>query len=443
MPTKHRTNLLAPSQTSKNLFLLFLVFFIGFSLQAILNLSVSNFISELDKKLTNADVQNLIGQDIVLDIHKIESNFFQMAAFPNQHLRRILIENIHRNQTGIQKYIQLLNQGGDYNHHYNLNLPNTPELKDVFNYMPDERDRYHFIQAEITPTFDMINQQLIQIESLLREIDRYKQEDSANIGNIITEYKLTIKQLAPTFQRLKENANQIFYRSKLDHQTLKAYVQKQKTLYYFIQSILTGLVILLGAVGFWRLSKNITQTTQQIQINQDYTQDILDSQSNIIVVNDGGKKIIDVSGGFFSFFADYPTLEDFANDYACICDLFVKEPGFIYKFEDKNWVQYLLENQHIAHKVKLAYRGKITTFQISANESKKYGRFIISMFDISENEKINTALQEEKNNALSATKAKGEFLANMSHEIRTPLNAILGFISLLKDKEHDPESKNI
>ncbi len=41
--------------------------------------------------------------------------------------------------------------------------------------------------------------------------------------------------------------------------------------------------------------------------------------------------------------------------------------------------------------------------------------------------------------AAQASKSKSEFLANMSHEIRTPLNAILGFIDLLREKEHDKE----
>ena len=41
-----------------------------------------------------------------------------------------------------------------------------------------------------------------------------------------------------------------------------------------------------------------------------------------------------------------------------------------------------------------------------------------------------------------ASKAKSEFLANMSHEIRTPLNAILGFIDLLREKEHDKNKLN-
>jgi PAS domain S-box-containing protein len=61
--------------------------------------------------------------------------------------------------------------------------------------------------------------------------------------------------------------------------------------------------------------------------------------------------------------------------------------------------------------------------------------FIALQLDISEQKAQALALQEAKEAAERANKAKSDFLSNISHEIRTPLNAIVSLVELLQEEE--------
>ena len=95
----------------------------------------------------------------------------------------------------------------------------------------------------------------------------------------------------------------------------------------------------------------------------------------------------------------------------------------------------------------LALRGRVISFQAAARGGAG-GEATVLLLDVTDLQRAldqlkdaNALLQQARDAAMDATRAKSAFLATMSHELRTPLNAILGYTELiLEEHAADEES---
>lgn len=128
--------------------------------------------------------------------------------------------------------------------------------------------------------------------------------------------------------------------------------------------------------------------------NTAYINNILNTQTSIIITKNVHEEITNTNNIFFQYFHMFKDLDDFKRHHSTITDFFVEEKGFIYKFNDKSWIDEILNDSKSTHRVKLDIYGSIYFFTIDLVKSKQYGHTLITLTDITNLENQKALLEQ-------------------------------------------------
>ncbi len=186
--------------------------------------------------------------------------------------------------------------------------------------------------------------------------------------------------------------------------------------------------------------------------NQQYLRKVLDSQSNIIVIN-SAEHLIDANKAFFTFFSQYKSIDGFKKEHECICELFkhVDRPGFLTAtMEGRSWIEILQSEQETLHKAMIRRKQEEHIFAVQLESillnTGKHN--IVTLTDITELENYQRTLEQKVKEELEKRRQKeaqilqqtktvqmGEMITNITHHWRQPLNIIGLKVQELRDAQ--------
>ena len=295
-PAKRKTQGVAPWR----IYMLLGVTLAGFVAIVLLDVVFSQLIGRLNERLDNERSRVFIGELISQDLSRLNAGVYQMATTTGQRGQDRIFAQITETVGELQTALQVLKDGGEFVRKTRINIEDQSVMIRTYRYQRPEGEGYALESIDLPPKLNQFMSKVTALAEMLPVRDRLRMDkrNTDEYVEIIAQIKRELQTFPPVLIRMRENANRLFYESRLRLKEITTELEKRQATYQDTQLALTVLVIALVLVfGFWVL-RNVAQSNRRLQdlardlefqkfaVDQHAIVSTTDIDGNIVYAND-------------------------------------------------------------------------------------------------------------------------------------------------------------
>jgi signal transduction histidine kinase/CheY-like chemotaxis protein len=242
------------------------VFFAGLLLVVGLKAFFSHLQDEIGARSANERARLDIGEEIVGGILEIEKDFYRMTTLSGDTAQARGEEEILRHVRKLKHDLQVLKKGGTVRREIELNIEGRDSMIREVRYRAPATGSIVMELIEIEPLLDQTEAKVAELRALLgRRTALRERGDSAGFFRLEQELALHLKHLPPYFQRLKENANRLFFDSSQRLAGLEGQLAEERERYQVLENLLVILVIVTVTVVGGLFARKIRASNMRLR----------------------------------------------------------------------------------------------------------------------------------------------------------------------------------